>query len=99
MIDVKFVSPKNIQSKIAVFGALSGQKIPGPEFTATVKMHASNLSEQEKAGLVMRRLVAFTDESTGQIDAWKWVFGDGTTSNEQNPMHQYKEAGKLENIT
>jgi hypothetical protein len=36
-----------------------------------------------------RRLVAFKDLSVGQITAWKWDFGDGTTSTEQNPIHQY----------
>lgn len=37
------------------------------------------------------RTVAFKDESEGQITAWKWDFGDGTTSTEQNPIHQYKD--------
>ena len=30
------------------------------------------------------------DESDGQITSWKWDFGDGSTSREQNPIHQYK---------
>ena len=37
-----------------------------------------------------RRLVAFKDESEGKVTAWKWAFGDGSTSTEQNPVHQYK---------
>jgi hypothetical protein len=37
-----------------------------------------------------RRLVAFKDESDGKITSWKWDFGDGATSTEQNPLHQYK---------
>lgn len=41
-----------------------------------------------------RRMVAFIDESEGEIKSWKWDFGDGTTSSEQNPIHHYKEAGK-----
>jgi hypothetical protein len=41
-----------------------------------------------------RRLVAFQDESEGQITSWKWDFGDGTSSAEQFPIHQYKDAGK-----
>jgi len=39
-------------------------------------------------------MVAFTDESQVQIDSWQWNFGDGTTSKEQHPIHQYSEAGK-----
>jgi hypothetical protein len=41
-----------------------------------------------------RRLVAFQDESVGEITTWKWDFGDGETSNEQHPQHIYKEPGK-----
>jgi PKD domain len=37
-----------------------------------------------------RRLVAFKDESDGKITAWKWDFGDGSTSTEQNPVHEYR---------
>jgi hypothetical protein len=40
-----------------------------------------------------RRFVAFKDLSTGKITSWKWDFGDGETSAEQNPVHTYKEAG------
>ncbi len=41
-----------------------------------------------------RRMVAFIDQSEGEIKSWNWDFGDGTNSTEQNPIHQYKEAGK-----
>jgi len=37
-----------------------------------------------------RRLVAFKDLSVGNVTSWKWDFGDGETSTEQNPIHQYK---------
>ncbi|HEX4750194.1 MAG TPA: PKD domain-containing protein [Bryobacteraceae bacterium] len=40
-----------------------------------------------------RRLVAFKDETTGQVTSWKWTFGDGTVSVEQNPIHQYSKGG------
>jgi hypothetical protein len=40
-----------------------------------------------------RRMVSFKDESDGEITSWKWDFGDGKTSTEQNPIHNY-EAGK-----
>jgi len=35
--------------------------------------------------------VAFSDQSTGVISTWSWVFGDGGTSTEQNPSHTYAE--------
>jgi hypothetical protein len=42
-----------------------------------------------------RRLVAFKDLSVGKITSWQWDFGDGTTSTEQNPIHQYQKPGNL----
>ncbi len=37
--------------------------------------------------------VHFTDMSTGYPTGWKWDFGDGATSTEQNPSHIYTTAG------
>ncbi len=34
-------------------------------------------------------LVQFVDRSTGPVNAWHWNFGDGTTSDLQNPTHTY----------
>jgi hypothetical protein len=45
-----------------------------------------------------QRIVAFKDLSQGQVTAWNWSFGDGTTSTEQNPTHQYKDRPGHEGI-
>ncbi|AKB76244.1 cell surface protein [Methanosarcina lacustris Z-7289] len=37
--------------------------------------------------------VSFTDLSTGEPTSWKWRFGDGTYSTNQNPVHTYNKAG------
>ncbi len=37
--------------------------------------------------------VQFNDESTGTINQWHWLFGDLTTSNQQNPLHPYEDTG------
>jgi PKD repeat protein len=39
-------------------------------------------------------MVAFQDESTGTVTSWRWDFGDGTTSTEQSPIHEYKTGGQ-----
>lgn len=39
--------------------------------------------------------VAFTDQSTGSPDRWEWDFGDGSTSTDQSPTHQYETAGSF----
>ena len=41
-------------------------------------------------------IVHFTDNSTGPIDGWIWNFGDGTTSNDENPSHGYTTNGVFE---
>ncbi|WP_292373733.1 PKD domain-containing protein [Methanosarcina sp. UBA411] len=38
--------------------------------------------------------VQFTDKSTGSPTSWKWNFGDGTYSTDQNPAHTYSKTGK-----
>lgn len=43
--------------------------------------------------------VNFTDQSTGgRVTSWFWSFGDGGTSFEQNPTHEYTTTG-LFNVT
>jgi len=37
--------------------------------------------------------VNFTDTSVGPISSWLWEFGDGDTSTEANPNHQYTVPG------
>ncbi len=34
-----------------------------------------------------------TTTLTGNVNAWEWDFGDGTTSNLQNPTHAYSSSG------
>ncbi|MBT5705629.1 MAG: PKD domain-containing protein [Verrucomicrobia bacterium] len=38
-----------------------------------------------------RGLVAFQDESIGEIDRWHWDFGGGKTSDEQHPIIRFEE--------
>lgn len=37
--------------------------------------------------------VQFTDLSKGKPTAWKWDFGDGSTTSDQNPAHKYTTNG------
>lgn len=38
--------------------------------------------------------VQFTDLSTDTVNTWEWEFGDGSTSNQQNPLYTYTNPGK-----
>ncbi|MDP4282827.1 MAG: PKD domain-containing protein [Bacteroidota bacterium] len=37
--------------------------------------------------------IQFTDSSAGKPDQWLWYFGDGGSSEIQNPKHQYNDTG------
>jgi len=37
--------------------------------------------------------ISFTDQSTGSPTSWKWVFGDGNTSTDKNPVHIFNKSG------
>ena len=57
------------------------QQIPGADFTADPTTGAVPLD------------VSFTDLSTGSPTLWSWDFGDGNTSDLQNPSHTYAAPG------
>ena len=38
--------------------------------------------------------VVFTDTSTGNVDVYRWNFGDGRTSSARNPAHTYSSEGE-----
>ncbi|HXH20090.1 MAG TPA: PKD domain-containing protein, partial [Chitinophagales bacterium] len=38
--------------------------------------------------------VQFTNLSTGPATNWQWDFGDGTTSTDKNPLHNYAQSGR-----
>ena len=42
--------------------------------------------------------IAFVDQSANQPVQWLWNFGDGDTSNVQNPTHTYTQSGRF-NVT
>ena len=46
-----------------------------------------------------KRLVYFKDTSVGDITQWHWDFGDGHTSDEPSPWHQFEKAGVYHVIT
>ena len=44
-------------------------------------------------------IIQFWDYSYGDVIEWNWDFGDGTMSNEQNPLHVYPDEEGIYNVT
>ncbi len=55
---------------------------------------AADFSSEAPVGVGLT--LNFTDETVGSPTAWQWTFGDGETSEEQNPTHTYAAAGTYE---
>ena len=62
-------------------------KSPRPAVTPVAAFNATPLSG------TVPLAVTFNDQSTNTPTSWSWTFGDGSTSTEQNPVHEYTAAG------
>ncbi|MBI5022087.1 MAG: PKD domain-containing protein [Ignavibacteriales bacterium] len=60
----------------------------GSKQSPPVAAFVANLTSTYTGGAIR-----FEDRSTGEPTAWEWSFGDGSTSNEQNPIHVYSKTG------
>ena len=58
----------------------------------TVSPLVALFTPNQTSGLVPLT-IKFTDTSTDQPISWNWIFGDGGTSNLQNPVYTYMNAG------
>lgn len=85
------VEQKNSQVEKQPVSQQPVQTEPAPAtpaaFTASFTMDANKVCE---GGTVQFKAMFTAPGAT-----YKWFFGDGTTSNEQNPKHLYKESGNF----
>ena len=86
-LDMSMVPPRsrivlswpNVQESSGIAILMPGYTGPVAEFTADKFSGSAPLT------------VHFTDTSAGDPIEWKWVFGDGNVSREQNPTHEFKD--------
>ncbi|MGD9937898.1 MAG: PKD domain-containing protein [Methanoregulaceae archaeon] len=60
--------------------------------TAPLKKPAASFRAAPRSGPAPLA-VQFTDTSSGSPREWRWTFGDGSISTEQNPRHVFRRAG------
>jgi PKD repeat protein len=66
-----------------------GDEFPWDECEAYFEYHYADSVDMN----INMSEVYFYDLSLGEMNEWHWDFGDGNTSNEQNPVHEYEESG------
>ena len=90
-----FSSPATKQVSIRLLAYSGGVCVS--ETTKTLILHANPVADFliEPAVACLGEIVRFTDQSSSaaNITGWNWTFGDGNSSNQQNPSHAYKDAG------
>jgi PKD repeat protein len=59
---------------------------------ATAELPGADFIANQSSGVVPL-VVQFTDTSTGIPTTWLWDFGDGSSSDEQHPIHTFTTAG------
>ncbi|WP_317065036.1 PKD domain-containing protein [Methanoculleus caldifontis] len=71
----------NASTAVDYINVIDAPAAPTANFTANVTAGLAPLAVQ------------FNDNSTGSPTTWNWTFGDGSFSEEQNPVHTYASAG------
>jgi PKD repeat protein len=69
--------------------------VPNPNTTTPVN---ASFTISPANGIAGTTNFQFIDGSTGPVTGWLWQFGDGTTSQLQNPTHIFANAG-IHNVT
>jgi PKD repeat protein len=72
----------NAVTKYSYVSVINSLEAPVAAFSASTTLGKAPLN------------VSFNDMSTGSPTSWKWYFGDGTNSTEQNPMHTCSKVGQ-----
>ncbi|WP_141241588.1 PKD domain-containing protein, partial [Methanosarcina spelaei] len=78
--------------KLTVTNAAGSNTVTKADYITVTAKPVSAFSASTTSGKAPLN-VKFTDKSTGTPTKWKWNFGDGKTSTQQNPTHKYSKAG------
>jgi len=87
-----YSSPGTYSVRLAVTNIFGSDQILKAGYITTDYVPVANFSGNPTEGGVPLTVV-FTDTTENHPTSWSWDFGDGTTSTEQNPTHQYTNGG------
>lgn len=79
---------------VSVAGVSCGST-PAPTAAFTAEVTSGDVITDNPIAGLAPLAVSFTDRSTGEINTWRWNFGDGSpVATQQNPSHTYTKAGR-----
>jgi PKD repeat protein len=78
--------------KLIVYSGIKSDTLIKTDYIIVVLPLLADFSATPLSGSVPLQ-IQFTDNSLGSPINWKWDFGDGKTSIEQNPIHTYTKKG------
>ncbi len=88
----KYSKAGNYTVALTAANAAGSSTVTKKNYIIVFSKPAASLSASPTSGKAPLT-VAFTDKSSGNPTKWKWSFGDGATSRERNPKHQYLQEG------
>ena len=90
-----FTNPGTYTVSLRVVDSSGNEHTQSKESFITVgtpELLNAEFSAMNRLGSV-KTVVNFLDQSSGDVTEWLWDFGDGTTSDLQNPTHVYSSIG------
>lgn len=89
-----YLTPGFYTVTLIATNSLTGQKdtMTATNYIHTVDPPNTNFTATPLSGCENNNNIAFTNTTTGAV-TYTWDFGDGNSSTQQNPVHQYAVAG------
>jgi parallel beta-helix repeat protein len=88
-----YSTPGNYSVTLDVSNAAGNDAMTKHNYIVALQKPVANFWGSPRSGRAPLK-VTFTDITTGSPTSWSWIFGDGSTSNVQNPVHKYTQTGK-----
>ncbi|UCG88703.1 MAG: PKD domain-containing protein, partial [Gemmatimonadota bacterium] len=88
----EYLSAGSYTVTLTVYGAGSPDTKTRADYVVVLSSPTADFSTSPTSGIAPLT-VSFTDLSAGDPTSWEWDFGDGATSSEQNPSHEYLTPG------
>jgi len=97
LLDIESNEAVTFNQTSGLFSFVANTLTAGQTYYYNVSIDWTNIPETDFAASLLsgdaKLTTQFTDSSTNIPTSWHWNFGDGETSDDQNPMHIYEDEG------